>query len=162
MIVDAHCHAGRGDRMNAPWSANAPLGAYLRRARAAGIDKTIVIPAGHSDYAQANAELASIVARRPDRLIGFASVHSQRDAGRIYEIVARAVREFGFCGLKGHAYDALPTREVCDAVRRLRISMLVGVGGRGYILYLLAAENPDGNLYIPQPVQFFGHRRAPQ
>jgi len=47
MIIDAHCHAGRGDRLNAPWSANAPLDAYSRRARAAGIDKTIVIPAGH-------------------------------------------------------------------------------------------------------------------
>src|SRR5262245_24555498 len=103
MIVDAHCHAGRGDRLNAPWSANAPLDAYLRRARAAGIDKTIVIPAGHSNYAQANAELAGIVARRPDRLIGFASVHSQRDAGRIYEIVA-GLTSGSFVGHLRHRY----------------------------------------------------------
>jgi uncharacterized protein len=162
MIVDAHCHAGRGDRLNAPWSANAPLDAYLRRARAAGIDKTIIIPAGHSNYAQANAELARIVARRPDRLIGFASVHSQRDAGRIYEIVARAVREFGFCGLKVHAYDALPTREVCDAVRRLRIPMLVDVVGRAYIVDLLAPEYPDVNFIIPHLGSFMDDWRAQQ
>lgn len=162
MIVDAHCHAGRGDRLNAPWSANAPLDAYLRRARAAGIDKTIVIPAGHSNYAQANAELARIVARHPDRLIGFASVHSQRDAGRIYEIVARAVREFGFCGLKVHAYDALPTREVCDAVRRLRIPMLVDVVGRAHIVDLLAPEYPDVNFIIPHLGSFMDDWRAQQ
>ena len=162
MIVDAHCHAGRGNRLNAPWNTNAPLDAYLRRARAAGINKTIVIPAGHSDYAQANAELARIIARHPNRLIGFASVHSQRDAGRIYEIVARAVREFGFRGLKVHAYDALPTREVCDAVRRLRIPMLVDVVGRAHIVDLLAPEYPDVNFIIPHLGSFMDDFRAQQ
>src|SRR5215470_8281861 len=142
MIVDAHCHAGRGDRLNAPWSTNAPLDAYLRRARAAGIDKTIVIPAGHSDYAVANAQLARIVARHPGRLIGFASVHAQRDAGRIRALLRRAVCDWGFRGLKVHGYDALPTREVCDAVRTLGIPMLVDVVGRAYVVELLAAQYP--------------------
>jgi hypothetical protein len=32
MIIDAHCHAGRGDIMNAPWSTEAPLDKYLPRA----------------------------------------------------------------------------------------------------------------------------------
>ena len=140
MIIDAHCHAGRGDILNAPWNTKAPLDAYLRRARAAGVQKTIVIPAGHSNYAEANAELARIVARNQNRLIGFASTHAQRDAGRIYEIVARAVREYGFRGLKIHGYDALPSREVCEAVRRLRIPLLVDVVGRAYIVELLASQ----------------------
>ena len=73
MIIDAHCHAGKGDVMNAPWSTDAPIDKYLLRARAAGISKTIVIPPGHSDYAAANAQLARICARNPDRLIGFAA-----------------------------------------------------------------------------------------
>ena len=51
MIIDGHCHAGRGDALTAPWNTDAPLGAYLRRARAAGIDKTVVFSAFHSDYA---------------------------------------------------------------------------------------------------------------
>ncbi len=59
MIIDAHCHAGKGDRMTAPWNTDAPLHAYLRRARAAGIARTIVLPAFHSDYAVANAQLAN-------------------------------------------------------------------------------------------------------
>src|SRR6266542_3155469 len=86
MIVDAHCHAGRGDRLNAPWSANAPL----------------------------------------------------------------------------DAYDALPTREVCDAVRRLRIPMLVDVVGRAYIVDLLAPEYPDVNFIIPHLGSFMDDWRAQQ
>ena len=38
LIVDACCHAGRGDLLSEPWRTAAPLGAYLRRARDAGID----------------------------------------------------------------------------------------------------------------------------
>lgn len=154
MIIDAHCHAGRGDIMNAPWSTEAPLDKYLPRARAAGITHTIVIPPGHSNYAEANAQLARIVAQHPGRLLGFASVHATRDRGRVLEIVARAVREYGFCGLKVHAYDALPTREVCEAVRRLRIPMLVDVVGRAHIVELLAPQYPDVNFIISHLAAF--------
>ncbi len=162
MIIDAHCHAGRGDRLTAPWSTKAPLGAYLRRARAAGIHKTIVLPAGHSNYAQANAELACIVAQHPDRLIGFASVHSRRDAGQVFDILARAVHEYGFRGVKIHAYDALPTREVCDAVQRLNIPMLLDVVGRAYIVDLLASQYPNVNFIIPHLGSFMDDFRAQQ
>ena len=82
MIIDCHCHAGRGDALTAPWNTDAPLEAYLRRARKAGITHTIVFPAFHSDYVVANRELARLVAARRDRLIGFAMVHCGRDAGR--------------------------------------------------------------------------------
>jgi len=96
MIIDFHCHAGRGDGMTGPPFTDAPLGAYLRRARAAGIGRTVILPCFHSDYGRANAELAKIVAADPRHLIGFAFVHSRRDAGRIGEMVARAVRSYGF------------------------------------------------------------------
>jgi hypothetical protein len=162
MIIDAHCHAGRGDIMNAPWSTDAPVGKYLSRAQVAGIDKTIVIPPGHSNYAAANAQLARLVARHPDRLIGFASVHARRDRGRVFEIVARAVREYGFRGLKVHGYDALPTREVCEAVRALRIPLLVDVVGRAYIVELLAPQYPDVSFIIPHLGSFMDDWRAQQ
>jgi hypothetical protein len=81
MIIDCHCHAGKGDRMTAPWNTDAPIEPYLRRARAAGIDKTIVFPLFHSDYAEANAQLARLVAQYRSRLIGFAFIHAARDAG---------------------------------------------------------------------------------
>lgn len=162
MIVDAHCHAGTGDIMNAPWSTEAPIGEYLRRARAAGITKTVVIPPGHSDYAKANAELARIVARHPDRLIGFAAVHATRDRGRIFRLVERAVNEYGFRGLKVHGYDALPTREVCEAVRAFRIPMLVDVTGRAHIIELLAPQYRDVNFIVPHLGSFLDDWRAQQ
>jgi predicted TIM-barrel fold metal-dependent hydrolase len=51
--------------------------------------------------------------------------------------------------LKVHGYDALPTREVCDAARALRLPMLVDVVGRAQVIELLAAEFPDVNFIIP-------------
>ena len=32
MIIDAHCHAGKGDLLTGPWDTDAPLGLYLKRA----------------------------------------------------------------------------------------------------------------------------------
>jgi len=162
MIIDAHCHAGQGDRLTAPWNTAAPLGRYLRRARAAGIAKTVVIPAGHSDYSIANRELARIVARHRGRLIGFASVHSTRDAGRVRDMVRRAVVDWGFRGLKVHGYDAPATREVCEAVREFRIPMLVDVVGRAYLVDLLAPQFPDVNFIIPHIGSFTDDFRAQQ
>jgi uncharacterized protein len=162
VIIDAHCHAGRGDVMNAPWNTDAPLKKYLPRAQAAGIHKTIVIPPGHSNYVEANAQLARIVAQYPDKLIGFAAIHARRDRGRIKEVVTQAVREYGFRGLKIHGYDALPTREVCEAVRALHIPMLVDVVGRAYVIELLAAQYPDVNFIIPHLGSFMDDWRAQQ
>ena len=149
MIVDAHCHAGLGDRMTMPANTVAPLGAYLRRARAAGIHRTIVLPAFHSDYAAANAALARIVARSRGRLIGFAMVHPIRDAGTIARQVERAVREWGFRGIKIHGHDAFPTREVCDAARAHRVPLLVDVFGKPEVIDLLAPAYPDVAFIIP-------------
>jgi len=44
MIVDSHCHGGRGDGLTGPWDTAAPLGRYLQRADQAGIDRTVLIP----------------------------------------------------------------------------------------------------------------------
>ncbi len=81
MIIDFHCHAGKGDKLTDPWNTTAPLGAYLRRARAAGIGRTVVFAPFHSDYAQANREVARLVALHPGRLVGFAFVHAARTPG---------------------------------------------------------------------------------
>src|SRR5437667_9023828 len=138
MIIDCHCHAGKGDIMSGPWNTDAPLGAYLRRARRAGIDKTVVFAALGSDYSAANKEVARIVGSHPDRLIGFAFVDCKRDAGRIQSMVETAVRRWHFHGIKSHGYDAMPTREVCDAARALRVPLLVDVVGKAEVVELLA------------------------
>jgi predicted TIM-barrel fold metal-dependent hydrolase len=148
MIVDCHCHAGRGDALTGPWDV-APLGRYLRRAAAAGIERTVLFATFHADYARANAEVARIVAGRPDRLLGFAFVHPQRDAGRVFELVGTAVQRYGFRGIKVHRHDGPITREVCEAARRFRVPVLYDVLGRVAAVELLATEYPDVAFIIP-------------
>ena len=38
MIIDCHCHAGKGDGLTGPWDTAAPLDGYLRWAAPYGID----------------------------------------------------------------------------------------------------------------------------
>jgi hypothetical protein len=160
MIIDCHCHAGKGDLMTAPWNTVAPLRAYLRRARAAGIDRTVVFAPFHSDYARANAEVARIVAGSGGRLMGFAFVHPSRDAGRIFAMVERAVRQWGFCGIKVHGSDAMPTREVCEAARAFRLPILVDVIGQASVIEMLVTEFPDVSFIVPHLGSFSDDWRA--
>jgi predicted TIM-barrel fold metal-dependent hydrolase len=160
MIVDFHCHAGRGDGLTGPPYTDAPLETYFRRARAAGIGRTVVVPCFHSNYAKANAELARIVARHPRRLIGFAFVHARRDAGRIDAMVRQAVREWGFRGIKVHGADALPTREVCDAARAHRIPILVDVTGKAHVVHMLAPQYPTVPFVVAHMGSFWDDWRA--
>ena len=106
MIIDRHCHAGQGDGLTGPWDTSAPLESYLRRADEAGIDRTVLFPAFHTDYARANRAAAQIVADDPRRFIGFAFVHPDRDRGRVVLMLREAVGRFGFRGIKVHRHDA--------------------------------------------------------
>jgi len=160
MVIDCHCHAGKGDYMTAPWNTDAPIEGYLRRARAAGIDKTVVFAPFHSDYAEANTQVARIVAQHPTRLIGFAFVHAARDAGRIHKMVERAVRTWRFRGIKVHGYYALPTREICEAARRFRIPVLADVVGQAEVVDMLAPQYPDVSFIIPHLGSFADDWRA--
>ncbi|MGA3348600.1 MAG: amidohydrolase family protein [Candidatus Sulfotelmatobacter sp.] len=161
MIIDCHCHAGKGDRMTAPWNTDAPIEPYLRRARRAGIQKTVVFAPFHTDYDQANRQVAHIIAQFPGRLIGFAFVHATRDAGRIFRMVQRA-RKWGFRGIKCHGYDAMPTRELCKAAQAFRMPLLADVVGRAEVVDLLAAQFPEVNFIIPHLGSFADDWRAHQ
>ncbi|HYW43708.1 MAG TPA: amidohydrolase family protein [Bryobacteraceae bacterium] len=162
MIVDWHCHAGKGDILTAPWNTDAPIEPYLRRARAAGIDRTVVFAPFHSDYSQANVQTARIVARHPDRLVGFAFVHAANDAGRIFSMIERAVKQWRFRGVKVHGHDAMPTREVCEAVRAFRLPLLLDVAGRAEVIDMLAPEYPDVTFVVPHLGSFADDWRAHQ
>jgi len=162
MIIDFHCHAGKGDLLSAPASTDAPLEPYLRRAQAAGINKTVVMAGFNTDYAKANAEVARIVARYPDRLIGFAFVHCRRDRGRIREMVERAVLEWGFRGIKVHGSESLPTREVCDVAEAFRLPLLVDVTARAHVVDMFAPQYPKVDFIIAHLGSFLDDFRALQ
>lgn len=148
-IIDCHCHAGTGDGLTGPWDTDAPLSCYLRRCAQAGIGRSVVFAAFHSDYAVANREVARLVAARPDRLLGFAFVHAARDRGRIHAMVREAVQVHGFVGLKVHRHDAHISREVCEAAREFGLPVLYDIAGEASVCELLAQQYPDVDFIIP-------------
>lgn len=160
MIIDCHCHAGKGDGLTGPWDTAAPLEHYLRRASAAGIQRTVLFAAFHSDYRRANREVARIVASRPDRFFGFAFIHPVHDRGRVQTLVREAVRGHGFVGIKVHRHDARITREICEAARAYSLPLLYDVMGEVSTVELLATEYPGVNFIIPHLGSFADDWRA--
>lgn len=160
MIIDCHCHAGKGDGLSGPWDTAAALDKYLPRAAQAGIDRTVVFAAFHTDYAVANREVARIVARQPERLCGFAFVHAARDRGRMHAMVEVAVRRYGFVGIKVHRHDAPINREVCEVARAFAVPVLYDAAGEVAVVELLAREYPDVSFIIPHLGSFADDWRA--
>ncbi len=160
MIIDCHCHAGKGDGLTGPWDTAAPLEKYLRRASLAGINRTVLFSVFHSDYAFANRKVARIVASRPDRYYGFAFVHPDRDRGRVSAMVKEAVEKYGFRGIKVHRYDGRISREICEAARNFSIPVMYDVMGEVSVVELLAREYPDVSFIIPHLGSFADDWRA--
>jgi len=160
MIIDCHCHAGKGDGLTGPWDTNAPLDDYLRWADAARIDRTVLFAAFHSDYRVANRGVARIVRARPERFYGFAFVHAARDRGRIGVLVGEAVERYGFRGIKVHRHDARITREICEAARNWSLPVLYDVMGEVATVDLLATEYPEVDFIIPHLGSFADDWRA--
>ncbi len=160
MVIDCHCHAGVGDGLTGPWDTSAPLDRYLPRAARAGIERTVIFPPFHTDYARANRAVAAIVRSQPRRFIGFAFVHPARDAGRIGRLVHEGVTRLGLRGIKVHRYDARITREVCDAALAYSLPVLYDVMGEVSAVELLAEEYPGVNWIIPHLGSFSDDWRA--
>ncbi len=160
MIIDSHCHAGKGDGLTGPWDTSAALDKYLHRATLAGIERTVLFAALHSNYSLANREVARIVARQPERFYGYAFVHARRDRGRILDMVRQAVEEYGFVGIKLHRHDAPINREVCEAARAYGLPVLYDVTGQVAVCELLAREYPEVNFIIPHLGSFADDWRA--
>ena len=127
VVIDAHCHAGKGmnygknDATSDPWTTyNDPMWT-LRRADEAGIGKTIIFPINNRTYEAANEEIASYVRRWPDRFIGFAKHDSATEASKIRDMLKHEVRELGLRGLKLHG---VPSKEMVETAAELKIPIL--------------------------------------
>ena len=103
-----------------------------------------------------------MIARHPGRLIGFAFVHATRDRGCITSMIERAVRLWGFRGIKVHGHEAMPTREVCETARAFRVPLLVDVAGKPSVIEMLAPEYRDVNFVVPHLGSFADDWRAHQ
>jgi uncharacterized protein len=154
MIIDCHCHAGRGDGLTGPWDTDASLDNYLRWAREAGISKTVLFAAFNSNYEKANEAVAEIVNNNRRQFYGFAFVNAAKDAGNIFSMIRTAVLQYGFRGIKVHRYDAPITREVCETARYFHLPVLYDVMGEVSQVHLLAKAYPEVNFIIPHLSSF--------
>jgi predicted TIM-barrel fold metal-dependent hydrolase len=121
LVIDAHCHAGRGQAMSAPWTTRADPEITLRHMSEAGIDRTVIFPINNANYEKPNEEVAEICGKYTNKFIGFAKHDPQTEVGKIRGMLKREVESLGLRGLKLHR---LPTREVLDAVAELNIPIL--------------------------------------
>src|SRR5439155_2432495 len=160
LIIDAHCHAGRGDGFTGPWDTRASLKKFLGWSDKAGIRQTNLFAAFHSDYSIANAAVASIVNTNRERFFGFAFINAVNDRGRVFRLVQKAVTEYRFCGIKVHRHDARISREICEAARYFLLPVLYDVMGEVSMIELLATEYPDVNFIIPHLSSFSDDWRA--
>lgn len=148
MVIDFHCHVGTAERLQAPWTTRADLKTYLEREERAGIDKMVVFAITCDDYERADAKVAEIVHRYPDKLIGFVRFHPERDKGKIAELIQKAVEDYNFRGIKVHGGESLPTREVCQVASEFGLPILVDIVRRVEVLPLLASEFPSLNFIV--------------
>jgi predicted TIM-barrel fold metal-dependent hydrolase len=160
MIIDSHCHCGKGDGLTGPWDTDASLADYLKRADVAGIAHTVLFSAFHSDYGVANRRVARIVLENPRRFTGYAFLHGEHDRGRVAYLVREAVELYGFRGIKVHRYDARISREICEAAHAYQLPVLYDVVGEVSSVELLATEYPDVNFIIPHLGSFADDWRA--
>lgn len=144
VVIDCHCHAVRG-----AGAQGQLLKRYLRRAAAAGIERTVLFANLEQDYAAANEHVADLVRTSQGRLHGFAFVHAGRDRGRIRSMVERAVTVHGFCGIKVHRHDAPISAEVCEAAREFAVPILYDIMGHVQEVDTLANSCPDVSFIVP-------------
>jgi predicted TIM-barrel fold metal-dependent hydrolase len=154
VILDSHCHAGVGDRLDGTWVTDAPLQNYLRRADAAGITRTVLFAPLSQDYASANHQVALTVRRSRGRFLGFVFLHPEADRGWVAQTVATAVDDWGFCGIKVHWRDGQMTREIVEVARARRLPVLFDPGGDTDVVGAVARSYPDVDLIIPHLSSF--------
>ena len=150
MIIDCHCHAGKGDGLTGPWDTDAPLGDYLRRAADAGIARTRGVSSVPLQLRRKpTPSWPGSSPRCPDDSGDSRWCNPALDRGRVGEMVRTAVERYGFRGIKVHRHDAPITREVCEAARPMRVPLLYDITRRRAAVELLAGEYPDVNFIIP-------------
>ena len=126
MVIDAHCHAGRGVKMQDPWSTRADPEVTLRHMAEAGIDRTVIFPIENPGYEKANEEIAEICGRNPKKFIGFARHDEAIEGGRIPGLFKREVESLGLKGFK--IIGRPPSPETLEVIAGLGVPVLYHSG----------------------------------
>ncbi|PWU06303.1 MAG: hypothetical protein C5B51_12695 [Terriglobia bacterium] len=77
-------------------------------------------------------------------------------------MVEQAVRLWRFHGIKVHGHESMPTREVCETARAMRVPILVDVAGQAQVVDMLAPQYPQVDFIVAHLGSFGDDWRAHQ
>ena len=111
MIVDAHVHIGKSTRLQ----IDADGEMLVRIADEMGFDKICCtdLTALFYEMHEGNALLAQEMKRFPDRILGYASLHSTRFGQEASDELRRCVDDYGMRGLKIYSTPEMSIAEPC-------------------------------------------------
>jgi predicted TIM-barrel fold metal-dependent hydrolase len=145
MIIDSHVHAGYSEALLHSWDTFEDIETSIKRMDQHGIDKAVILPIGSGNYDLHNRQTAEIVARHPRRLLGYAKLSQQQDAGRVEPLLREAFEKLELVGLKLHGH---PNREIMDVMARYKKPVLADVAGQVYPLRYVAEQYPSVPIII--------------
>ena len=158
LIVDSHAIVGNGQSWTFPPRPVAEELEYLlERGAEAGIDRHCIVAARTEDCPSANKHVALLCRRSPEKFIGVAAHHPEREAGHLRRRLFEEVRSEGLRAVRS---DGHPTRELLDAAMELRIPVIYypelesGLGPARWF-HTMAAAYPRVNFILPH-LGFFG------
>jgi uncharacterized protein len=142
MIIDAHVHIGTGAFFHMDAGADFLLGLADR----AGFDRIFVteLNALFYDMREGNDALGRVLARHPDRLIGYVSVPTPRLGRRAVEEVHRCHEQYGMRGLKIYSH---PEASIAEPG-----TVPVLAAAAGYGMPILAHTTPAECEYLMERV----------
>jgi uncharacterized protein len=158
LIVDSHAIVGKGESWTfPPRPVVEELGYLLERGAEAGIDRHCIVTARTDDYPSANQHVALLCRRSPEKFLGIAAHHPQREAGQLR---GRLLEEIRSAGLRAVRSDGHPTRELLDVALELRIPViyypdLESGPGPARWFHTMVAAYPRVNFILPH-LGFFG------
>jgi hypothetical protein len=152
LIIDSHVQVGTGESWSEPRRpVEYRVDFVLERAAQAGINRSCIAAPLNTSYKEPNREVARVVERYPDRLMGFAVHSPQRETGRLRDML---VEEVNHMGLKGVKSDGHPTRELLDIVAELGVPIIyypdtIGCANLVEVYYTMALMYPGVNFILP-------------
>jgi len=126
MIVDAHCHIGRGEFIGRAYDIDITPEFIIRLADEAEIDKTVVFPVSYSDYSYANREVAMTVEKYPDKLIGFCRINCSNPKSALKNL-DEALTNLDLKGVKIHEGldKGFPNRAIVEMIMKHDVPMII-------------------------------------
>jgi predicted TIM-barrel fold metal-dependent hydrolase len=126
MIIDAHTHAGRGERLSDTYQVDVTFDSLLQTMAEAGVEASCVMGVAAEDYAANNREIYEVAQAHPGKIIGFARANLHDEPKALAEI-RRGLDDYGFRGVKIHVGlgDGFPTRKLMELLSEYGCPLLL-------------------------------------